>query len=263
MRKGIHGTYLVMGFILLVVVLLVCSVIFIAWKDVYEKTEQSSRCATQIRVHAAAVQVTGELKAPEVVCPTERFDLDGGQDPAGFIAGEMERCWDMWGRGQLRLFGEGEGLYCHVCSIITIPSQYPVGGLVDELDGKEFFERQGDAELVRPDESIEISTDKPIGVIFYYAKGQEQYDKLYNHIAGQPLYGVVGGVVVGVVVAGLTGGASLLWYGALASVGGVAGFFTSLTTREDIDYLAMTIVRPLSIEDVMQLGCTYAPVAND
>jgi hypothetical protein len=292
---------MVLAFALLTVVLVFGSTIFIVLSKMYESTERELDCVSQIRTHAAAVRVLKELKAPPITCPTKKVPVKEGEDPRAVIAKEMKRCWDMWGNGKTRLFGEELGMYCHVCSMVHVPSGDEVVGLQEYLartqipskipgtsaltyaqylsgvrDGEYF-----DNEDFKKAAAASMPTSAPIGVVFYYIKGIEWQQRFYNQIANPVSLGVAGsvggGVVAGLVAFGTVAAASgvglpvgIVSYAVagVVTVGGMLagayfGAWEGVASRYDIDYMAMIIVRPLTDEDIRMLGCTYAPAANE
>lgn len=284
MRRGVHASYFIATLVILVVVILFGALVFKTLRDVWDTTEPDALCASQIRIHAATVQTTSDLKTPKIVCPTSRVTLMPDDDAREQIANAMMRCWTMWGKGKLQLFGKEEGAYCHVCSLITIPGGRPVTGLPEYLstkktrDGVSYAEalagvKRGEYfqdETLKDFSKFSLETNKPIGVIFYYAKGQNFMDSVKNAVVGNPVgTAVAGAVVVGgaalyIASAIGTGGLTLVATGVIAgSAGFTGGFIGSLSARENLDTISTVIVRPLSEQDIKTLGCTYAPVSNE
>jgi len=293
MRKGIHATYAVAGFAVFGMVVIVSILVFLSLKDVYEKTEENARCSSQIRAHATMVSFTSDLKTPKIVCPTEVVLIPPNDDPNPILAQQMKRCWDTWGKGQLQLFGREEGLYCHVCSMSYIAGgevrgfdtyldEQKISPLGDTYTGY-FTGAVSGAKFVddaRPGSVSVLPATDPIAVIYYHAKGQDGIDKVYNAVVGTPRRTTIVAAVAGAIIGGVavfaavpSGGGSLIAGAVLvgkvttgvvagAAAGGSGGFFASLFGREDLDSMSAIVVRPLNVQNVSALGCTYAPVAN-
>ncbi len=282
MRRGNHSIYVVAVLVTFIAVLLIGVSFLYTMSDVMRTTEQSTRCSGQIRAHTAAVQLTNDLKTPKIVCPTERLS-PSPREAKRTLAEAMVSCWDMWGRGRLRLFGEGEGAYCHVCSVTYLPE--PVREFPQYLNEErmrflgptyaEYLmgEKQGtyyENELPKAGPS-ELPDDVPIGVFFYYAKGQTWTERALNGLIGNPTRNtVVGGVVGGATAIALVASVPVGGIGAavvLGTLGTVAGAGTGLLSgifgREPLDTMAYVSLRPLTEEDIKLLGCTYAPVSDN
>jgi len=284
-RHGQHPVTLVLSFVIVTLVLLVCVMMIAKLKGFDDDLNEDSPCATQVIAHSAIAGVSKELVAPGIVCPTRLVELESNDEDEvrTAIADEMLRCWNTWGKGELRLFGDKELAYCHVCSMINTPGTANVAGMPRFLDTRTAKNGQTYSALLQGKKSGEyfndtdfkqyatavMPTQPAVGVIFYYAKGQKWYDKLYNDIAGQPAVGAtsgaVGGAVITVLVVGtvVSGGTTLVAAGVIgAASGAVGGLWYSIRGREDMSYMTLVVARPITKAEIDKLGCEYAPGSN-
>ncbi|MDD9953870.1 MAG: hypothetical protein OXR66_06055 [Candidatus Woesearchaeota archaeon] len=290
---------IVMRLVLLGVCLLVLIGVTVVLFDLWYVAEEDLDCSSQIRAHAAVVKLTAEQKQLNIKCPTKRFPLV--EEHEKWLARHMRQCWDMWGNGELQLFGTNDGMYCHVCSVHTIENipkmenfhiflqnttmegatvtyeEYLSGTLRGSHFAKEDIPANAEAEFLAED---------PVGVIFYHAKGQSGMEKLWNHFIPDPVTGTAvgaglggaaggvafakfGAVFVGIVAApawvpsaAATGIAAGTAIGTGVVLGGGAGLTSSILLRAELDTASVVVARSLSEETVKKLGCTYAPVSN-
>ena len=259
-----------MGFIVIVLVLLLSLSLVIVFRQLGDEYSEDGTCVTQIMAHAAAVSFTNELVAPKITCPTHQRVVAADKANQA-IAEEMQRCWALWREGKQQLFGEQEGVYCHVCSTVTVERAEPISGLGPYLDTQMANKEQTYSQFILGRQSgtyftgtvsssvNDFPAGKPIGVIFYYAKGKHWYEVLQTKVIGEPGIGTTVGIVVGVAV---TSGASIPVVVLGGVAGGAAGGAGSIASRPDASYQAVVVAKPLTTEEIGKLGCTYAPVSN-
>jgi len=285
-KKGQESSTPALGFVLLVVVLVVSLSLLFIFRDNFFQKEDDTSCISQIKAHLATVALSKEKVSLKINCPTKRVDIETEEQEEArkVIADEMKRCWTMWQQGEKKLFGEKEGLYCHVCTMITIQGVSEVNGLQEYLNthkatktqtyseyligkkGGDYFNEAVQAENAQ----LVIRTDKSLGVIFYYAKGQEWYNMLRNKVVGEPAVGTAAGVASGLFIAGAIVSATgvgipvgIVIFTAGAAVGAAGGFFASLAAREDSDYFSFIAVRQLTEDDAGSFGCQYSAASNE
>lgn len=265
-RRAQHPVGFIMEMVVMVIVILVLVMLFIALRDTTDSAEKDAVCATQIIAHSTALRTSGGRADLPIVCPTKYLAVDGESAARKAIAKEMKRCWGMWGKGQLPLFGDTEGAYCHICSMMTVEGTAQVTGLPEYLrttkatsnetyleyltgakTGEEF---EGDAfkEGAQPI----IGTTEPVAVIFYYAKGYSFMEGVRNTFSKNPTLGGMGMMV------GTVGGPILM---PLTAAGGVA--LAAVTPRAKGSTMSFIAVRPLAASQLTALGCQYVPVRNE
>jgi hypothetical protein len=303
MRRAQHPVNAVFILIVAVLVIMLSITLVIAFNKFFAQQEEDAPCAAAIVSHAAIVQYTGGKSAPEITCPTSRVVLKGSDEQikAG-IAKQMKRCWDLWGKGQYELFGrdasgqEREGMYCHMCSVVTVEggpvikefpqyldttnaakgltySQYLSGVKSGTyFDDQAFADKTGDGAL---------QTQKPVAIIFVHSKGLEGYKRFYNQVVGDTATsagaGAVGGVAAGAGVVymigaaasatgvgiplglAIIGGSTIVLGGTVAGAG--TGTALSIWGTADAGTMSAVVVRPVG-EDASVLGCQYDPVGN-
>lgn len=273
MRRG--EVNVLMLLVVLILVLLVSLGVFDLVREIYDEAEADASCASQVRAHAAAVSATREIGTIPITCPTRVLTVEE-QGANALLAKEMKRCWDQWGRGELRLFGDKGGTYCHVCSSVTVTGAEFTSGLPEYLDMTAIGNanttyaqylagrRIGtyfDGQEFRYAAKMAMRTDKPVGVIFHYEKGMRTIDKVANALVFNPGAGAAaGGVAGGIIVASFGGGPVTTVAGVAA--GGTLGLTGVFLARQQNDVIASVVVRPLGVEELELLGCQYLPVAN-
>lgn len=276
MRQGQDSMSTVLTFTIVLLVIIISLGVILTLREMFSGTDEDAQCATQIAAHMAIVGSTKELVAPDISCPTKRqvLEVDGPQAANPEIAKAMADCWRTWQRGEVQLFGEQEGIYCHVCSVIWIDGTDKVEGLAPYLqvgtmkDGRTYAQYLSNQvsgsyfeESQLPPPTSSLPTEMPLGVIFYYAKGQAWQSRLYNDIIGQPGTGAAAGTILAIGVVA-TAGASIPVIIFAGVAGGAAGGIASLFSRDDLSYMAAVVVRPVDERRIADLGCTYAPVEN-
>ena len=164
------------------------------------------------RYHIAGIDLGSEVDCPTIKKVLEK---ESGEEAKEEVADAMYRCWKRFGRGQLNLFS-GEGVFCNVCYIIDVNTKQPITGfgqylmetrapgenmyyydylrgfksemtedpaLVQDFQG--FF--NNNLEVVKDVEleslkTAEIENNETYSVIFVYAKGLNNIEKIIGQI---------------------------------------------------------------------------------
>jgi hypothetical protein len=279
---------------IMIITIVVLSGVFLVIHQTSKRLTDDAPCATQILGHSVAVRITNELAAPTISCPTRRIvkEVHSEEEGKKIVADQMVKCWDQWGKGKLALFGEKPANYCHICSTVEltgVPELTKFGAYLETeratqsqtysqylrgVKSGTFFEEAAIPKLTNGGTFAPISTDKPIGVVFYYAKGQDKIDQLRNKLVQPAVGGSVGlaagagvaliaiGVVTSATGVGIPVGVALATTGASAAFGGVAGVVGGNTARAPLSFMTVVTVRSLSSEDIATLDCEYDPVSN-
>lgn len=253
-------------------------------KNQYDVLDDDLACGAQVMAHSALVSKSGEMTAPTISCPTQRVILDRGvsiSQKNDVIAKEMARCWAIWGEGELRLFGDAEGVYCHVCSTVHVEDESSVLGLPQYLDAMTYEGERTYAQYLMGATSgtffsdaqsplssqLEVSGTDPVGVIFFYVKGNEWYRDVWNVFAANPSVSATIGASTGYMIVGSVAAASGLFFPvahfaglAGAGAGGTAGAMLGPKTIAKNSFMSAVVVRPLNEKNIEELGCQYAPV---
>lgn len=275
---------MLIGAIVLVMVILIVVMISRTIKSHYDALQEDLPCASQVLAHSVAVRESREAAAPTITCPTRRVTLEADasvRERQEEVAKQMARCWKVWGRGELALFGEEEGVYCHVCATIRLEDGKDLSGVPAFLDSAKYNKTHTYAQFMAARETgtyfdeetfpdattLAFPGDTPIGVLFVYAKGNEWYRDAYNTIIANPRLGALSGatagyLTMGAVTAPLGVGNPISFVARYAGAvaGAEAGFLMALRDRAPNSFFAGVVVRPLAEGDLETLGCLYAPV---
>jgi hypothetical protein len=252
-------------------------VVIISFNGVWRSNAANIDCSAQIRAHVAAQKYSKEKINPSTIrCPTNQVTVTGENQAKAAIAREMLRCFDQWGRGELPLFGDQTGTYCHVCGTVTVQGASQVRGMTEYLDTQKAG--RGDltylqaligttrGDLYTPQNAPAasddtLSTAQPLGVIFRYEKGAQVGQQVKNWLADpvkSPILGVAGGLTLGVAA-----GVGAVPLAILAVGGGILGASVGFSATEPLDTLASVSVRPLDAGSISALGCDYLPVNSN
>jgi hypothetical protein len=234
-------------------------------------------CASQVQINSAISSTTKEIKSPDIICPTKFITVEETDENAvkKKLADQMLKCWNTWGKGEKMLFGEKEGVYCHVCSMIEVQGVDKVSGFGDYLDNTVAKDGWTYSALLqgrkkgtyfkddafKSQASQDIDTTRPMATVFFYAKGKKWYEELRNKVVGQPAAGAVGGAVAAGVIASSTG-VGLPVGVLMVGTGSAVGLTASVWGRADSSYMTLVVLRPLTKEDIATLKCDYAPAKN-
>jgi len=82
-----------------------------------EKLEIQS-CRNSIGAHALLAKTSQREIFTDIKCQTRELQINAGNHESAKreIAEDMRRCWYEWQKGNAQLF-QGEGIFCHVCSV--------------------------------------------------------------------------------------------------------------------------------------------------
>ncbi len=279
-RRGQESSSLV-GILLLIATLVIAITLLIMWSGVWRSAEAKTDCAAEVRSHAALMGVSNGLADPSTIrCPTRVISVNGEISAKAVIADEMVRCFEQWGRGELRLFGDEEGTYCHVCGMVYVKGAPEIRGFgsyltttkmpgksvtyAESLSGVESGDLFRPSGAPAPGEDV-MSTSSPIGIIFRYENGATFGTEVQNWVADPkkalPAGMAGGGVVVYAASAvGITVGAvpaAIIVVG-----GGLVGAAGSFTGHEPLDTIASVNARSLDPAGIASLGCDFAPAED-
>jgi hypothetical protein len=283
----------------MIITLIVIVGIFLVIRSTAKKTIDDAPCAAQILGHSVAVKLTKDLAAPTINCPSRRIakEVQSEEEGKKLVADQMLQCWDQWGKGKLKLFGEKPLIYCHICSTATVQGVPELGNFGKYLDETPATPTQTYSQYLRGEKSgtffdkatfpalseggalAPLRTEKPIAVIFFYAKGQYKIDELRNKLLQPEVAGTSGAVTGAAAAAGslyaigtvLTatgvgspfGVVSYVVGGVIGAGAGSASVLAQATSlRADASVMTVVVARPLDEQDIGRLGCDYAPVSN-
>ncbi len=116
-----------------ILILLFTFVLLIFIGTFFQKTEQAA-VEEKCRISVEREAMINSLLEPEgagntlndfagnVECQTVPVDLRGKEEKtiAATAKTLMEKCWNTFGKGGLKLFSRGEGTFCHICYSLTI-----------------------------------------------------------------------------------------------------------------------------------------------
>lgn len=269
-----------LALILLLAMIAIAIVLLVKLSGVWRSNANTYDCSSEVRAHAAILKSTKDLANPASIrCPTNVIRAQGEETARTAIAAEMLRCWNQWGRGELPLFGDTTGTYCHVCGMVYVDGTSQVTGLQEYLATTKvprseqtyladmMAVEQGDlfdpAEAFQTVEDVPLSTGAPIGVIYRYTKDAQTGQLVQNWVA-HPTRSLPGGLGAGAAlgVAAVYGGASLATGGTLLIAGGIVGGIAGFEGTEPLDTIASVHVRELDPAGLASLGCDYAPVES-
>lgn len=190
----------------------------------YQSVRQQAFLNTNVRLFTTSLKCP--LKIVDVPSTTKKEELKT------VIADEMLTCWETFGKGELELFKESTGKFCHICTHIVVPSK----GV--ELKGTEFLEYLDDTiiqstnperngktyaqiiyskvqdsekyftdeqmvELQKSDVAI-IDTDKnkDYAMVFWYIKGRSAMENFYEKSKAATPGVIAAGAGVGLIIIG-------------------------------------------------------------
>jgi len=136
-KKGDSWGYVQYAVLATIVIVLLAAFTYNYFSKVKEKLAIQD-CKNSIGAHALLASITDFEIITDIKCPTRQIVVktDNEDKAKKQIAEDMRRCWYEWGRGNLTLF-EGDGVFCHVCSVYTFkPENKSINGFVYYL-GKE------------------------------------------------------------------------------------------------------------------------------
>src|SRR3989338_11185932 len=149
----------------------------------------------------------------------------------------MYDCWYQYGEGKLNLFKD-EATFCSVCAFVNIEAAESVKGLpaylmteqVPDKSGKLYSDYLANYKTSKAEQVLGAIKDTPLldraseaelkgktnyAVVFVYAKGKDEPEKLAKHLTAQTTAGKTG-LIIGVgagTVAGTTAALTLVSFG--------------------------------------------------
>ncbi len=215
-KKGDLAKTKLAGFMLIVVM----AVVFLAFTGKISMTANDVSVEEQCRASVmrnARYHVVGIELGSEIDCPTRKLELkkDYSQKEAKEkLARAMYGCWRQFGQGKLNLFS-GKGVFCNVCYIVDVNTKEPVTGFTDYLlktpsptENMYYYDYLGSFETSKAGEVLgEIERknlkledqgylsnkegENKYAVIFVYAKGQDNFEKIKRQLLAQSTAGKV------------------------------------------------------------------------
>ncbi|MBI2175825.1 hypothetical protein HYU40_00560 [Candidatus Woesearchaeota archaeon] len=232
-KRGIEKATLVLLISAVALLLFYLLSVFKGASNAAESSADLAACKGSV-LRNAQLRISGIEFPTDIRCPARNVVIKNTKEPKDqkaakeTIAKEMYYCWDQYGKGRLNLFKD-EAVFCAVCSFINIDSDTPVTGLPDYLMNTQIPGNSGtlyysylagfqtdNAQSVLGDAFVkdpklrtaaeELSLEKGNhAVVFVYAKGKDEIEKVVRQLTLQTTYGKAGmaiGATSGVAVAG-------------------------------------------------------------
>lgn len=244
-KKGIEKESLVLLIFVAAVLIFSITVILKGSAEASESSAEVAACKGSV-LRNAQLRISGIEFPTDIHCPTRNVlisddDTKSPDKAKSLIAKEMYYCWDQYGEGKLNLFRD-EATFCAVCSFISIDSEAPVTGLLGYLLTEQLPDRSGrlyygylsgfttdkaksvlgdalkNPELLTAATGIELEKGD-YAIVFVYAKGKDELEKLKRHLSSETFAGQAG-FVAGVGGGALAAGGTMM---ALTTIGVVAG----------------------------------------
>lgn len=113
-------------------------IVIVIWqiKDAFEATVDEQTCYQSIERHAQLIAASRCEVEPDITCPTRRSVIPPSYTDKQVnrnISAYWTQCWREWHRGKKDLFCE-EGVYCHVCHVISFPERQELNGLLTYME---------------------------------------------------------------------------------------------------------------------------------
>jgi hypothetical protein len=258
-------------------------------------------CKNSIASHAMLSKTTISGIFTDIKCPTRNIviDLSKKEDPQKIMAEDMRRCWYEWLKGDGQFF-QGEGVFCHVCSVyefkqknqqienyftylirenIKLDAQlYPQDR--QKITYMQYFQGFSTASTSKveqppPDQSLDSSVDmtldssKKYTALFIYASGKDNIDVVLEG-GGRPTAVVTGGLLAfgGGVASGI--GSTFIvsnpigWMvgGGIALGAGGYLIYTALNPG-DIEWISLIQFMEYTPENIDRFKCQYLDVSQD
>ena len=305
-KKGLENETLVL--LILASVAVIFSVFYFN-KGIGEASNRSvevTACKASVdrnaRLHINGIEFPASLNCPARNIKITKADDEAAQDSAKkLIADAMYDCWYMYGQGRLNLFKD-EATFCSVCAFVNIEATEPVKGLPAYLlteqspdkSGKLYSDYLASYKTSKAEQVLGAIKDTPLldraseaelkgksnyAIVFVYAKGKDELEKLANHLFAQTTAGQTG-LIIGVgagTVAGTTAALTLLSFGIAAgpvgwaalgvgvSVLAIAEAVSFFASPDNVpEWAALTALRewnPSETQNILRddFGCTYFP----
>ncbi len=282
MHKTSQIGYLQILIIILATFLIVAAFIYLKFAPAAEASARLTACKTSVESNAL-LHIKGIDFSKNIKCPTKELKIktDDQEQIKTQLADEMVECWDIFKQGKADLF-TGEGIFCAVCSRITLETNEPVKGFTEFLyeteapnTNKKYIEYLSSASegemFLKQDKRIQVADTLPpqnqYATMVVYTKGKdyrEKFLKMQNTYAAQTGT-IVGGSVIagagGLISAGIvtasTGGMAVVIGGIVLGAGQAISWFTTTNINE---WLAQVFLLPYTEETFNYLGCQDFPV---
>ena len=219
-KKGLAKIKLA-GFTLALFIL----VIWLAWTGRWTLLAEDLSITEQCRasvVTNARYHIAGLDFSSEIDCPTRKIVLEkeSQEEAKEKVANAMYTCWKQFGQGKLNLFKD-DGVYCNVCYIIDVKTEDPIRDFgrylfetpsptenlyyydyLNSFDTSKAKEVVGKLDLagvrLEGDELSNKDGENKYATLFVYAKGQDNFEKIYRQITRASTAGKVITPVAGV-----------------------------------------------------------------
>lgn len=179
------------------------------------------------RGHLRGITIDSDIK-----CPTKVFAIasQDNEKKEKIIANEMNDCWTKFNAGKSELFS-GNKIYCSICSVMDFEDKKNVDNFqnylvntnapnkdisyADYFSGFQTSKSQEAMQKLTPAQlsqlqATSIDGKKSYAVIFLYARGKDEMQKVVRHLTGQTAEGQNGRIGFGVgLVAGAGAGAGI------------------------------------------------------
>lgn len=278
-----------------ITLVLLSVIIYQIYNAVKEKMEIQD-CANSIKAHALLAKTTEREVFTDIKCQTREktIDAENHETARKELAEDMRRCWYEWLKGQEQLF-EGEGIFCHVCSIYTfkqkdqkidgfatflfkesieISSKYPED--TEKMSYIQYFQKYKTKDVENIDkfpktgefkDITTIDTSKKYATIFVYASGKKSMQEFME--GGYRTTALVGGgTVAGLGAMAAAKGAVVLiaggppgWIIGGVIVLGIGGYAVyEALTPEDPQWMSVIQFMEYDDQKIRELGCQYLAV---
>lgn len=268
--------------IILGVLLLLNSKINQLHKDYSEEFACKSSVQAQDKLTFKNIFLGNEIK-----CPTKEIEISS-KDPEiikRIFAQELYSLCDEFNRGEVDLFGNKETKFCVIRNIIKFKEKSQIiEGLAKYLEEENIpgtdekykdYCRPYITERIdeiykdlNPELNIQfrdepVDTNKDYAIIFYYAKGEEEFRELLKLAFGTSPAHLTqyGGVLISIGSVKLKGIKTIITVGMGGSAIAEWGFIWNYFTNPDLkkEWASFFVIREYSAEELEGLGCKYLP----
>jgi hypothetical protein len=276
----------------LVVLVVVFNILFEGINKDTEKKLCSSSVYANHLMHVKGVSISSD----DINCPTEYY-TENSKKPEEIkrnIAQKMVDCWDVYGKGEYKLFSEDQ-VYCSICTVIDFKHKdINVGNLeefmanaypdkkkvtfMDYLLGYETLEAKkyiNDKNIFDKTDSKldnQINTNQKYSIVYVHAKGRTGFSELKDFFGGPKTSSVIFGIGAGGIGTGAVTVLPIILFGsnpvgwvAGATIGLVVGGyvgFKTFFTGEDDHHLAFILLKEHSLTEFDDLKCHYYPAVQ-
>ncbi|MGV8150600.1 MAG: hypothetical protein ACP5NV_02625 [Candidatus Woesearchaeota archaeon] len=282
-RKGITSEYLI-STILGVIILVLLIIVIDKFYNNYKEKAEIQDCRTSIGAHSALAKSSYSEVFTDIKCQTRNLKIDAKKhnDAKRAIAEDMRRCWYEWQNGNAQLF-EGEGIFCHVCSVYDFKqknqkiegfqqflleekikirsSVYPED--TESIEYMKYFTEYKTSKTEDIEEypnktafkeTMIIDTSKKYATIFVYASGKEDMQKFLEGGYRQTAL-IGGGTAVGLGALAFVAGGPPGWVIGGILVGGL--IIWQALTYEEPQWMSIIQFMEYNSTQISELGCQY------